>query len=87
MNRPLVFLSALLFTGGALSAKAPWVKKAQKEGFSQIQNCRSCHAADKPNAKGEPFGEVAKWLIEQKKTRKAQEVDLAWLKEYYAKKK
>ena len=30
---------------------------------------------------------MGKWLLAQKAAKKAEEVDLGWLKEYYAKKK
>lgn len=81
-----LLVSALLLAAPAM-AKAPYVAKAKKAGFDKITSCKSCHEAAMPKDKGEPFGEIGKWLIKEKATRKAAEVDVAWLKDYYAKHK
>ncbi len=83
MNKTLLLLVAAAFCCTA-SAKAPWVKKAQKLGFAQVQDCKFCHTSDKPSAKD--LNDAGKWLMDQKKAKKAEDIDLAWLKEYKAKK-
>lgn len=67
-----------------LAAKVPFVKKAKAAGVEQIKDCKSCHTAT-PSTKD--LNEVGKWLVDQKAAKKAAEIDLVWLKEYYAKKK
>ena len=68
---------AVMLAPLALQAKPAWVKKAQDLGLTEIQNCQSCHAAKPP-----ALGDLGKWLVEQKKTRKAKDIDLNWVKEY-----
>jgi mono/diheme cytochrome c family protein len=79
--------AAILAAGSPANAKLPFVKKAKDLGFAYIQNCASCHVDKMPKkeAKGEPFGEIGKWLLAQKAKNKAAEVDVAWLKDYKAK--
>ena len=56
----------------------PFLNKAKQLGLP-AKDCSYCHV----NASGgEPYGERAKWLIEEKKKRAASAVDVAWLKEY-----
>jgi len=56
----------------------PFLNKAKQLGLP-AKDCSYCHV----NASGgEPYGERAKWLIEEKKKRGASAVDVAWLKEY-----
>ncbi|MBL0212097.1 MAG: hypothetical protein IPQ13_14480 [Holophagaceae bacterium] len=83
----LLAAAAILAVAGPADAKLPYVKKAKDLGFTYIQNCASCHVDKMPKkeAKGEPFGEVGKWLMAQKAKNKAAEVDVAWLKDYKAK--
>lgn len=83
----LLAAAAILAVGGPANAKLPFVKKAKDLGFTYIQNCASCHVDKMPKkeSKGEPFGEVGKWLMAQKAKNKAAEVDVAWLKDYKAK--
>jgi hypothetical protein len=78
-------LSAILIltlAGLPAQAKLPFVKKAQELGFSEIKNCQSCHV-DKMPKKGASIGnERGKFLLATKTSKKATEVDLAWLKDY-----
>ena len=76
--------AAILAVGSPANAKMPFVKKAKEAGFAYIKDCASCHVDKMPkkDAKGEPFGEVGKWLLAQKAKNKATEVDVAWLKDY-----
>lgn len=83
-NLTLLAAAAILMVAGPASAKLPFVKKAKDLGFTYIQNCASCHVDKLPKAaaKGEPFGEIGKFLKAQKAKNKAAEVDVAWLKDY-----
>lgn len=81
-------LRILLSTAVALcvlpvSAKAPWVKKAQGKGFKQIVDCKSCHT-EKNDAKH--LTELGTYLMDRKTKAKAEEVDLDWIKDYKPKK-
>ncbi len=75
---------AIFAVGSPAEAKLPFVKKAKDAGFTFIQNCASCHVDKMPKkeSKGEPFGEIGKWLKAEKAKNKAEEVDVAWLKNY-----
>ncbi len=80
----LLAAAAILVVASPASAKMPFVKKAKDLGFTYIQNCASCHVDKMPKlaAHGEPFGEIGKFLKDQKAKKKAAEVDVAWLKDY-----
>lgn len=73
----------------ALGSSALATMEIQKEYKAKDPkaSCASCHVDKMPKkeAKGEPFGEVGKWLMAQKAKNKAAEVDVAWLKDYKAK--
>ncbi|MDP1831410.1 MAG: hypothetical protein Q8K67_05080 [Geothrix sp.] len=85
MRRTTLFTALLaLAVAPAAQATMPMVKKAKDLGITQIENCKSCHA--EKNTK-DSLNEAGKWMIEQKAARKAAECDVAWMKEYYAKKK
>jgi hypothetical protein len=85
MRRITLLTAALaLVVAPAASAKMPMVKKAKDLGITQIENCKSCHA-DK-NTK-DSLNDAGKWMMAQKAAKKATECDVAWMKEYYAKKK
>ncbi len=87
MARKSLTLLAILGIVAPLSATMPLVKKAQAAGFTDVKNCQSCHM-DKMPKKGEKleFNDMGKFLVEQKAKHKATEVDVAWLKDYKAKK-
>jgi len=79
-----VTLPILIFAlAPGASAKVPWVKRARELGIVQIETCKSCHA--ERNAK-DSLKEVGTWLVAQKAARQAAECDVAWLKDYYARK-
>ena len=87
MARKSLIVLAILGIVAPLSATAPFVKKAQAAGFADVKNCQSCHV-DKMPKKGEKleFNDMGKFLVAEKGKRKAAEVDVAWLKDYKAKK-
>jgi hypothetical protein len=64
-------------------AKMPFVKKAQALGFTEIKDCRACHAGV-PKKDGD-MTERGKFLKEMKAKKNAPEVDLNWLKDYKGK--
>ena len=87
MRRNFLFLlaaAAALTVGSTAQAKPSFVKKAKELGFTFIENCQSCHMDKLPkkDAKGEPFGDVGKFLKAEKAKNKAEEIDLNWLKDY-----
>jgi hypothetical protein len=56
----------------------PFLKKAQSLGFP-AKDCTYCHV----NAKGgEPLNPRGEWLHKEEHRRKADAIDVAWLKEY-----
>jgi len=85
-----------LLLGAALAAIAAapafssqkMMGECKKIGITEIKTCASCHTTK--NAKemsAKDLNEVGKWLVDQKAARKADEYDMAWLKEYFANKK
>jgi hypothetical protein len=75
--------AAVLALGRPASATMPMQKKAKEAGIAAVQNCQSCHVEKLPK-KGDPLKttEMGQWLMDQKASRKAKEVDVLWLKEY-----
>lgn len=61
-------------------AKLAWNKKA-KEFDAAAGSCIACHTKKKPK-KNDPLNERGEWLVEQKKAKAAEDVDLSWLKDY-----
>lgn len=61
---------------------------ALRIGLTEVKNCQYCHVDKMPkkDSKGEPFAEPGKYLLKKKAEAKAAEVDVAWLKDYTAKK-
>jgi hypothetical protein len=68
-------------------AGAPMQKKAKELGIASVQNCQSCHVDKLPKKDAFKVNEMGQWLVDQKETRKAKEIDVAWLKEYKPKAK
>lgn len=76
----LLLAAAALVCALPATAKAPWTKEAQKLGFKNVENCKSCHAGEKNDAKN--LTEMGKFLVDQKAKNKAEKVDLNWLKDF-----
>jgi hypothetical protein len=72
-------VTALALVVGGADAKPLYIKKAQAAGHKDVKNCAHCHTEKKPIKELNPVGQ---WLHKQKETKKAQEVDLTWLKDY-----
>lgn len=68
------------------SATMPMQKKAKELGFP-ADNCQYCHVEKLPKKGAVTYNDRGKWLVDQKDSRKAKEVDVAWLKDYPADKK
>ncbi len=84
MKRLALLPLLALLAATSLQAKLPWTKKAQAMGFTNVKNCQSCHATEKPK-KGDALTDMGQFLMDQKAKHKAAEVDLAWLKDYKGK--
>ena len=89
MNKPLVgILTAFALLAGAQPSHAtmPMQKKAKELGF-KVENCLYCHNEKMP-AKGKVTNnDRGAFLVTQKESKKAKEVDVAWLKDYVEPKK
>ena len=62
-------------------------KKAKELKIASVQSCQSCHTDKMPKKGAATVNEMGKWLVDQKKERKAKEIDVAWLKDYKPKAK
>ncbi len=85
MNRQMKFVIAVagtaaiaLLTANLLEAKAPFVKKAKEAGF-EVKDCSYCHVTPKG---GKELNDRGTWLKAQKAEKKAEAVDMTWLKDY-----
>jgi hypothetical protein len=76
---------ALLVVGTAHRARGfpPFLTQAQKLGFP-ARDCAYCHVSARG---GDMHNERGKWLVTEKEKRKANVIDVAWLKEYEASRK
>lgn len=72
-------VAALALLAGTVGAKPLFIKKAQEGGHKDVKSCTYCHTDKKPVKELNPVG---LWLQKQKETKKAQEVDPTWLKDY-----
>ena len=86
MARKSFLLLAILGIVAPLTASAPLVKKAQAAGFADVKNCQACHVDKMPKKDSHELADMGKFLMAEKAKRKAAEVDVAWLKDYKAKK-
>jgi hypothetical protein len=89
MNKPLAgVLAACVLLAGAVPSHATMpIQKAAKEAGFPAANCLYCHAEKMP-AKGKAtYNDRGTFLVKQKETKKAKDVDVAWLKDYVEPKK
>ena len=56
-------------------------KEAKKAGF-EIKNCLYCHNEKLPKKDKVTQNHRGEWLLAQKEEHKAEEIDVAWLKDY-----
>lgn len=81
----LIFAGLLLggFTAGGAFANVKYFKAARaKFGKTVVKNCKYCHVKMLPKKDDHELNERGKWLLEQKKKRKAKDIDVSWLEEY-----
>jgi hypothetical protein len=77
----LVFASAIItILSFEAIAYPPFMTKARKYG---AKDCTFCHV--EPEG-GPPWNARGQWLVEEKERRKAEVIDVDWLKEYKEKK-
>lgn len=89
MKRTLATAAALGLAWTALagiaSATMPMQKQAKDAGVAGVA-CITCHVEKMPKKGAMTLSDKGKWLVAEKATRKAKDVDGAWLKEYKEKK-
>lgn len=57
-------------------------QKAAKAAGLEVANCKHCHNAAMPK-KGTPdLNAAGQWLVDQKAAKKADKIDVTWLKDY-----
>lgn len=80
--RGLVVALALLFAVLAFAQKSytypQYLSKAKALGYP-AENCSYCHRAPQG---GTGWNARGQWLIEEKKRREAEQVDVKWLRDY-----
>jgi len=57
-------------------------KAAKAAGFSDITGCISCHNEKLPKKGAATHNERGQWLIAEKAKRKADKIDVNWLKDF-----
>ncbi len=82
----LIVWSVAMLVVSPSSATMNMQKKAKELGFP-ADNCLYCHNDKMPKKDSVTYNDRGKWLVDQKDSRKAKEVDVAWLKDYPAEKK
>ena len=88
MNKPLVALlaaGALLLSAVPSHATLKIHKEAKAAGFPAT-NCLYCHGEKLPTKTKVSHNERGDFLIKMKETKKAKEIDVAWLKDFVEKK-
>ena len=71
----------LLATPEQAGATMKMQKDAKKAGF-EIKNCLACHNEKLPKKDNVTNNHRGQWLVDQMKERGAEEIDVAWLKDY-----
>ena len=79
----LLLAAAAIVLAVPASAKPTFVKAAKDAKIEGITSCVACHKG--VPKKGGEMTERGAWLIAQKASRKAAEVDVTWLKDYKGK--
>lgn len=58
------------------------MQKAAKKAGIEAKNCLYCHNEKLPKKDAFTNNHRGEWLLAQKEERKAEEIDVAWLKDY-----
>jgi hypothetical protein len=85
MAGAVITVLAWLGSLGMASATMPIQKQAKAAGAAAAA-CTTCHMEKLPKKGAMTLNDEGKWLLAEKVTRKAKEVDGAWLKDYKPKK-
>lgn len=80
-----VSLAAFAALSAPAAADMAMQKKAKELKIASVQNCQSCHTDKVPKKGAAAVNAMGKWLVDQKASRKAKAVDVAWLKDYKGK--
>jgi hypothetical protein len=76
----ILILGGLMLTGPSAFAKPAFLKRAKELNLPDIDSCQACHiSTELGNAK---WNERGLWLKAKKQELGADEVDVAWLKDY-----
>lgn len=87
-NLRLVPIATAFGLGVWLLAPAPanatfeFQKAAKAAGLTEITGCVSCHVEKLPKKGAVTSNERGKWLVAEKAKRKAEKIDVTWLKDY-----
>lgn len=85
MKKKITIISAAVMFAALVApqahAKLPWVKKG-KPYDTGVTSCLSCHISKTPKKGKASPNHRGQWLLDEKDRRKAEEIDLAWLKDY-----
>jgi hypothetical protein len=74
-----------LLTGAGSAFATMAMQKAAKKAELGITKCIDCHNEKLPKKDAVTYNDKGQWLIDQKKEREAEEVDVTWLKDYVEK--
>ena len=77
----LVLPLGLVLAAPSAQADMKLQKAAKAAGF-EAKNCLYCHGEKLPKKDSMTFNERGKFLMAQKEEKKAEAVDVNWLKEY-----
>lgn len=74
----IVVILGITFSSNKTFAHPPFLKQTKDLGF-EAKDCTYCH---EKSAGGKGWNKRGLWLKDQKKERKASQVDVRWLKSY-----
>ena len=74
--------AVVLLGARPVHATLEYQKAAKEAGFAEATNCMYCHGEKLPKKGAATFNERGKFLVDQKAAKKAEKVDVSWLKEY-----
>jgi hypothetical protein len=77
--------AAVLGSASSVFATMPMQKKAKEAGYPAT-NCLYCHNEKLPKKGAVTQNDRGQWLLDEKKKRKAEDIDMTWLKDYVEKK-
>jgi len=82
-----VFTVGLWFAGAQPAAATIEMQKEAKAAGFEVQGCAYCHVEKLPKKGASTYNERGKFLMAEKDKRKADKIDVQWLKEYTEPKK